>query len=162
MRHGSKLVDLRGGVSEKALIRSVQWDAYGAHILHLDLNRVSLAEKVTVTVSLDLRGEAPGTKQGGMVDHHLFDVEIECPAGEIPERLLVNIKHLEVGDVITVAELELPPHVKMLTAPDTVVVSCQAQVPLEEELEAGEEEAVGSAEPEVIGRKAEDSEAASD
>ena len=87
IRHGGKLVDLRGGVSEKALIRSVQWDAYRRHVLHLDLNRVSVAESVAVTVPLELRGEAPGSKQGGIIDHHLFDVEIECPAGEIPERL---------------------------------------------------------------------------
>ena len=82
----AKMVDLGGGVSEKALIRSVQWDAFGSHILHLDLNRVSATESVVVTVPLELRGEAPGSKVGGIVDHHLFDVEIECPAGEIPEQ----------------------------------------------------------------------------
>ena len=53
-------------------------------MLHLDLTRVSEQERVQVTVSLELRGEAPGVKEGGMVDHHLFDVDIECPAGEIP------------------------------------------------------------------------------
>ncbi len=97
LRHGSKLVDLQGGVNEKALIRIVQWDCYGSDVLHLDLTRVSEQERVEVTVSLELKGEAPGSKEGGIVDHHLFDVEIECPAGEIPDKLVASIKNLHLG-----------------------------------------------------------------
>ncbi len=102
LRHGSKLVDLKGSLSEKALIRAVQWDCYGVDVLHLDLTRVSEQERVQVTVSLELRGEAPGVKEGGLVDHHLFDVEIECPAGEIPDKLVASIKNLHLGQSITV------------------------------------------------------------
>ncbi len=161
IRRGGKLVDLRGGVAEKALIRAVQWDAYGARVLHLDLNRVSESERVVVTVPLDLRGEAPGAKHGGVVEHHLFDVEIECPAGEIPERLYANIKTLELGGHVTVGEIELPPHVQMVTPADNVVVTCHAQGP-GAEVEGPAEGVAGQAEPEVIGRKAEDAEEESD
>jgi len=137
----------------------VQWDAFGSHVLHLDLSRVSVTESVVVNVPLELRGEAPGSKLGGMVDHHLFDVEIECPAGEIPDKLSVSIKELGLGETITVGDVPLPEHVKILTDADAVVVTCQAQVTSEEEegLEGG-----GAAEPEVIGRKAEDGEEDSD
>ncbi len=156
LRHGSKLVDLQGSLSEKALIRIVQWDCYGSDVLHVDLTRVSESERVEVTVSLELKGEAPGVKEGGMVDHHLFDVEIECPAGEIPDKLVASIKNLHLGQSLTLADVVLPPHVTLVTPIDTVVVSCQAQGSageLEEEAAAGETE-----EPEVIGRKAEDDE----
>jgi large subunit ribosomal protein L25 len=160
LRHGSKLVDLQGSLSEKALIRIVQWDCYGSDVLHVDLTRVSESERVEVTVSLELKGEAPGLKEGGMVDHHLFDVEIECPAGEIPDKLVASIKNLHLGQSLTLADVVLPPHVTLVTPVDTVVVSCQAQglaEELEEEAAAGETE-----EPEVIGRKAEDDEEEAD
>ncbi|MHB8974752.1 MAG: 50S ribosomal protein L25 [Pirellulaceae bacterium] len=156
LRHGHKLVDLKGGVNEKALIRVVQWDCFGVDVLHLDLTRVSEQERVEVTVSLELKGEAPGTKEGGIIDHHLFDVEIECPAGEIPEKLVASIKNLHLGQSLTLADVPLPPHVTLLTPIDTVVVSCQAQGTSDELDEAAE--AGGSAEPEVIGRKAEEDE----
>lgn len=159
IRHGHKMVDLSGGVTEKALIRAVQWDTYGSHVLHLDLNRVSETERVVVTVPIELRGEAPGVKLGGQLDHHLFDVEIECPAGEIPEKLSVSLKELGLGAVITVGDLALPEHVAMQTSADTVVVSCHAPTAeMEEELA----EAAGAAEPELIGRKAEETEEESD
>jgi large subunit ribosomal protein L25 len=154
LRHGSKLVDLKGSLSEKALIRAVQWDCYGVDVLHVDLTRVSEQERVQVTVSLELRGEAPGVKEGGMVDHHLFDVEIECPAGEIPDKLIASMRNLHLGQSIMLADIPLPPHVVLLTPTDTLVVSCQAQVPTQDVDEA----AAGPAEPEVIGRKAEETE----
>jgi len=156
MRHGSKLVDLKGGLNEKALVRAVQWDCYGVDVLHLDLTRVSEQERVEVTVALELRGEAPGVKEGGIVNHHLFEVEIECPAGEIPDKLVANLKNLHLGESITLAYVPLPPHVTVLTPLDTMVVSCEAQVAMEGE--EPDEAAAGPAEPEVIGRKAEEEE----
>ncbi len=153
LRHGRKLVELQGGVREKALIRAVQWDSYGSEVLHLDLTRVSEQERVQVTVSLELKGEAPGSKEGGIVDHHLFDVEIECPAGEIPDKLIVSIRNLHLGQSIVLADVPLPPHVALVTLPDSLVVSCYAQVPIEE---ADQAAAAGAGEPEVIGRRAED------
>src|SRR5687768_17097556 len=48
IRHGHKLVELKGDLKEQALIRSVQWDTYGVHVLHVDLTRVSVGEKVKV------------------------------------------------------------------------------------------------------------------
>lgn len=150
LRHGRKLVELQGGVREKALIRAVQWDCYGSEVLHIDLTRVSEQERVQVTVSLELKGEAPGAKQGGIVDHHLFDVEIECPAGEIPDKLVASIRNLQLGQSLVLADVPLPPHVTLLTPSDSLVVSCAAQIPT---AEAEEVAAAGPDEPEVIGRR---------
>jgi len=154
LRHGGHLVDLVGDVTEKALIKRVQWDTFTTHVLHLDLTRVSEQEHVTVTVPLELRGEAPGTKQGGIVEHLVYKLEIECPAGAIPEKLTVHLNSLELGDTLTAAAAELPDNVKLVTPPERVVAHCLAMGVEEEE----EQLAAGTSEPEVIGRKPEDGE----
>jgi len=144
---------LQGAVSEKAFIRELQWDVYGTGVLHLDLARVSADEKVEVQVPIELRGEAPGVKEGGIVTHLVHEVEVECLVTAIPEKLTVNINELKLGDALLVGDLNLPAGVKLLSAPDAVVVQCVEPKPEEEEVAVGE-----GAEPEVIGRKAEEEE----
>ena len=97
IRHGDKLVEIRGAANESALIREVQWDAFGTEVLHLDLTRVSADESVEVTVTVDLRGEAPGTKQGGVIEHVTHEITLVCPAAAIPDRLEISINALGCG-----------------------------------------------------------------
>jgi large subunit ribosomal protein L25 len=156
IRHGSRLVALSGGVNEKAFIREVQWDTLGMSVLHLDLTRISEDERVEVTVRLELRGEAPGAREGGVVDQTLKEIDLECPAMGIPDKLEVNINELHLGGSISIADLELPPGVKSLQPETTMVVHCIEPAAAEEE-EAG---VVEGAEPELIGRKPEDEEEA--
>jgi large subunit ribosomal protein L25 len=151
LRHGGRLVGLTGAVNEAAFIRDLQWDTYGTHVLHVDFTRVSLDELVKVHLTIELRGQAPGLKEGGVVDHLIHDVHVECPAGSIPEKLFVSINNLKLNDEITLAKIELPPNAKILGDLDEVVVQCIIPVEKPEE-EAGE----GAAEPEVIGAKKEE------
>lgn len=153
LRHNAHLFELKGSVSDSAFLKQVQWDAFGSHVLHVDLTRVNLTEAVEVSMEVMLRGVAPGTKQGGVVDQHLRQVEIECPANAIPENLTVTINDLEVDQTITASQLELPPGATLKTDADAVICSCIVPAALEEEAEAAAAETV---EPEVIGRKAED------
>lgn len=154
IRHGAKLVNVTGAVSDSALIQQIQWDALGSDVLHLDLLRVSKDETVTVTVAVHLRGEAPGTKEGGVLDHARHEIEMECRADSIPEYLEVSVNELHVDQSITVGDLELPGGAKLLTDPELVVVQCiEAAVEAEEEEEVP---GVGGVEPEVIGRKPEE------
>ena len=154
VRHGARLVKLAGAVQEQAFIRDLQWDTWGTHVLHVDLTRVSEHEKVKVQVAVELRGEAPGFKLGGVVKQGIHQVEIECEATSIPDRLYVNINHLNIGDKIVVGQMELPPNVTVLEEVDEVVVECVEPVEIEEEVVG----AGGEAEPEVIGRKKEEEE----
>jgi large subunit ribosomal protein L25 len=156
IRHGGKLVDLHGGVTQTALIREVQWDAFGTQVLHLDFTRVSAQERVEMSVPVELRGEAEGLKQGGIVEQLVHDLTVECPAAAIPERISIRIADLGVGQSITVADIELPENVTIVNAAETAVVHCVAAAVEPEEEEAAASEA--GAEPEVIGRKAEESE----
>ena len=155
IRHGRRVVSLTGDVTEQAFIRECQWDTWGSHVLHVDLTRVSEHEKVEVRVPIELRGEAPGVRQGGVLRHVIHEVEVTCEATAIPEKVHANVNHLEVGGVITVADLETPEGISVELDPEAVVVQCVEVVVEEAEEVAGE---AAEAEPEVIGRKKEEEE----
>jgi large subunit ribosomal protein L25 len=152
LRHGSRLVNLVGAANESAFVRELQWDTFGTHVLHVDLTRISAHEKVEVQVTIELRGEAPGVREGGVVSQMVHQVSIECPAGSIPDKLLVNINHLALDQMIKVSDLKLPEGAAMLGDPEAVVVQCVVPVEAPEE---GAGEGV-AAEPEVIGAKKEE------
>lgn len=150
VRHGSRLVDLQGAVSETALIRDLQWDTFGLEVLHLDFARVSADERIEVTVSIELRGEAPGVKEGGVLQQPLHEVLVDCLAIAIPDKLQLSINGLKLGDVLHVRDLKVPQGVSVLTDADEILAQC---VKPAEETEG--EAAAEGAEPELIGRKAE-------
>ncbi len=154
IRHGEKMVNLAGEVKESALISDVQWDTFGIDVLHVDLTRVSASELVQVAVKLELRGEAPGAKEGGLIDHLAHEIRIECPASAIPKSIEVSINSLGLTEALKVGDIELPEGAKLLTPPEVVVVQCNAPAEVAEE-----EEEAAAVEPEVIGRKDEDEEA---
>lgn len=149
IRRGSRLVSLTGAANESAFIRELQWNTWGTQILHVDFTRVSEHEIVEVTLKVELRGEAPGVREGGTVSHHIHEVEMACPASEIPEKLDVNINHLNLNDKFILADLSLPKGAKLLVEDlELVVVEC---VVLQEQSEEGAEAVPG--EPAVIGEK---------
>jgi large subunit ribosomal protein L25 len=153
IRHGVRVIDLKtdGGV-EKALIREVQWDHLGKELLHVDFARVAVDERIHVSVPIELRGIAPGVTGGGLLDQPLHSLAIECLAISIPESIRVNINELQLGQAIHVRDLSLPPDVKALTDADAIVV--HVTTPAAEPEAAAE--AAAQAEPEIIGRKAEE------
>jgi len=156
IRHSSHLVDLTGAVNESAFIRQMQWDTWGTNVLHVDFTRISAHEKVRVMLPVELRGEAPGVKEGGVVEHLIHRVELECPAAAVPDKLEVNINHLRLDEAVTVGQLELPKGAAVTGNPEDVVVHCVVppELPAEEEIAAAV-----PGEPEVIGAKEEEGEA---
>ena len=96
LRHGAKTLNLEGAVSESAFIKHVHWDAFGNEVLHLDLTRIKKGEKVEVEIAVELRGVAPGTKSGGIVEQLQRSVALLCPATVIPDGLQLNINELEL------------------------------------------------------------------
>lgn len=126
LRHSGKIVELKGEVSENALIRAVQWDTFGIDVLHIDLMRVSASETVDITLSLELRGEAAGSREGGIINFITHEIELTCPVSSIPEHLYVNIADLRLGGSIHANELKLPEGATLITDPQAVIVSCTA------------------------------------
>jgi len=159
LRHGGRVVDLTGAAKGQALVQDTQWDTFGSHLLHLDLLRVDAKEMLQVEVPVELKGEAAGANEGGIVEHTIREVEIECSAANIPESLQIDISGLHLNDSLTAGDITtLPPGVKLLTDPTTVLVHCvpPAAEPDPEELVAE------SGEPEVIGAKEEEGESSDD
>jgi len=155
---GHHIVELElDGKSEQTLLREVQWDAFGQHILHFDLQRVSAGEMIHLEVPIVTTGEAPGVVNGGMLDIPLHSVEIECPANSVPDNVTVNINSLKIGDAIAVRDLKLPEGVKVKANPDDTVVHVLSpkEMASAEDIEDIVDAAV---EPELIGKQKDEEE----
>ncbi len=151
---GSRMVSLEiGGVQELALLKEIQYDFMGDELLHVDLARVAMDEKVTVRVPVELHGLAKGTTSGGTLDHLVKDIEVSCFPRDIPEKIRVEVAELEIGQMVCVRDIQPPPGVEFRLDPGTALAIVHA--PTEVKEEAAPVEAVAEpAEPEVIGRKA--------
>lgn len=121
LRHHSKIVELQGAVNETALVSDLQFDPLGIEVLHLDLQRVDLNERVTVTVPIQFKGESAGAKQGGIVIESGQQVEVECPAVSIPEAIVLQVTTVAAGENRTAGDLDLPDNVSLVTSPETVI-----------------------------------------
>jgi large subunit ribosomal protein L25 len=154
LNHGAHLFDLAlDGKSEKVLVKEVQYDHLGIEVIHVDFARVSLDERVEVTVPVELKGEPKNDGEvPGVVTQVINELEIETLVTDIPDAIVLNIAEMKIGDQFTVADLKLPPGAKTKQDPDAVVVTFK-EVKEEEAAPAAEGE---TAEPEVIGRKAEE------
>lgn len=130
---GTRVVNVEyDGKSSKALVREVQWDTLGLKIQHVDLLRVDPNQRLTLEVHVELKGTAPGVLSGGVLDHEMRSLTVECLAIAIPDSIVIKIGHLEIDGVIHVRDVEAPPDTKILNLPDLVVVQVKKKV--EEEL----------------------------
>ncbi len=153
VQSGSHVVDLEiGSDCEKAIFRDIQWDTFSTSILHFDLIRVDPNERVTVEVAIELRGVAAGVLSGGVLDHQLHSLTIDCPAIQIPDRLSVKVSDLEIGQAVHVSDLEVPESTNVQNSADAIVVRINAPT----EIEEPEETLEGPAEPELVGKKEEE------
>lgn len=156
IEHGTHLFNLSfDGHTESVLLKDVQYDAFGIEILHADFARVDLNERVEVSVSIELKGDPIGEKDGGVLQQILNELEIDCVVTEIPDVITVDVSGLKKDDEIRVSDLKLGGSIKILTDEDQIIAKV-------EEIAEQEEAAEGDAatEPEVIGKGKEDEEAA--
>jgi len=139
VHHGYRLMDITvNGATGTMLIKDLQYDHLGRGIIHADLMRVDVTEMIEVSVPVELKGVAKGTHEGGIVESNTDHLDIECLAVRIPESIVVSIKDLGVGESIKASDVALPEGVKLMTAPETIVVSCRvvAEAKTTEQLEA--------------------------
>lgn len=130
LRHissGSQILELtiagRPGAPVPVLIKEVQRNPIDQKILHVDLQHISMTQRVRVHVPIHLQGTAVGVKEGGIVEHFLRELDIECLPREIPESIVVDIQALVRGDSIHVRDLPVPPSILVHDNADRVVVS---------------------------------------
>ena len=149
LHHGHRLMDIQiGKKKEKAIVKELQYDHLGKNIIHADLMRVDVGEKVKVMVPIELKGTAAGTHEGGIIEEHADHLEIECKVVDIPETIVVSVKEVHVGDALHAGEVDLPEGVKLISSPDTLLVTCHL-VAAAKTTEQLEEETPAA--PEVIG-----------
>ncbi len=152
VHHGHRLMDvIIDGATEKMLIKELQFDHLGRNVVHVDLMRVDVTEMIEVSVSVELKGVAKGVAEGGVIESNTDHIEVECLAINIPEKITVSIKDLGVGESIKAGDLKLPDGVKLISLPDTAVVTCRV---LAEAKTTEQVEAEAPAAPEVITEKA--------
>jgi large subunit ribosomal protein L25 len=151
------------GQSILALTRELQRDPVRGTLLHADFVKVDRKQKVEVEVPVHLVGESPGAKEGGVLEHPLFAVNVRCIVTNVPEAIDADISALQIGDVLRVSELAVPDGTEILNDPDTVVASVAAPISEEEleamEAEAGIEQEPSEAELEAAAEAAEEGEA---
>ncbi len=135
------------------ILKEEQHDPVTDSILHIDFNQISLTEKIEVKVPIAAKGEAVGVKKdGGVLEHIMWELDIVCLPTQIPQQLTVDVTHLELNKAVHVRDLVLPEGVTTKHDPESIVLTV---VPKREEAlaEAAVTEETGKAEPEVIKEK---------
>lgn len=152
LHHGHRLMDVQiGKRQQKTIVKDLQYDHLGKDIIHVDLMRVDVTEIVRVTVPIELKGTARGTYEGGVLQEHVDHLEIECKVTDIPEKIVVSVKEMDVGDVLHASDIELGDGLKLASLPSTLIANCSL-VTVAKTTEEVEEE--GPIAPEVIGEEA--------
>jgi large subunit ribosomal protein L25 len=157
------MVDLQFADGEKklALLKNFQVDPIRSELLHTDFFEVSLTETVRITVHVTTKGEPIGVKRdGGILQHPIREILIECLPDNIPGKIEVDISKLEVGQSLHVSDLKVEEGIKILTDPHEVIVNVVESAV--EVAPVAEVAAPVTAEPEVIkkGKKEEEGAAA--
>jgi len=149
LTHGARVVSLIvNGAEAHALIKDLQYDAYGSELLHADFQRLVAGQKVEVAVPVEVVGEPVGVRRdGGVLDQMLKELTVSCLPGLIPNIIRVDVHELAIGDSVTVSQVQWPEGVEPLAEGDQRVVAVLPPQVLAEEPVAEEVK-----EPEVIRR----------
>lgn len=145
---------IEGGKNETAIIKEMQRNPLKDSFLHVDFMKIALDEKITTTVPVTVVGESPGVKEGGVLQHGLWEIEVEALPTDLPENFEVDVSELGIGDSLRVSNLPRPKEVEVLSGAEETVVSVVPPTVVKEE-EVVEEEI---AEPELVGAEAEEEE----
>jgi len=146
LHHGQHVfnVTIDGEAAETCLVKDLQFGYLGDNVIHVDLARVNLDEKVTVRVHLDLVGEIQNAKlAGAIVVHDHSEIEVECAVRDIPESIRVELDTYKQS--VMVGELSMPEGVVAITPEKTMIIHVQIAAEEEEEAPAEDAAAEGDA-----------------
>ncbi|EGQ3102605.1 50S ribosomal protein L25/general stress protein Ctc [Staphylococcus pseudintermedius] len=146
-----------GSKQIKVMVSDYQYDSLKNQITHIDFLAINMTEERTVEVPVHLIGEAPGAKEGGVVEQPLFNLEITATPDSIPEYIEVDISELNINDSLSVADVNVSGDFTIENEAEDTIVSVVAptEEPTEEEIEAMEG-ASTQEEPEVVGESSEE------
>ncbi|MBO0767582.1 MAG: 50S ribosomal protein L25 [Solirubrobacterales bacterium] len=151
-------LQIDGGKATPVVLKELIRHPVTGSTTHLDLLRVNLKEAIQTQVTLELTGaeDAPGIKQGGVLEHIAREVTVEALPNEIPESLSVDVSTLEVGETVTQAAIQVPTGVTLIGDEEAAVVTItasRASRQADDEIET---------ETELVGEESDGEEAASE
>ena len=149
-------VDLEDEGPVRVLLKEVQYHPVTSSILHVDLQRVVAGKPIQVDVAIELNGEPEGVKSGGIIDHKIHSLSVECLPKDMIESIPVDISNLEIGDSLNVSDIIVTSKIKILSDENLQIISINAPKVIDSSDEETEEADEASTEPEVITEKNEE------
>src|SRR5690625_1020478 len=150
-------LDIADDSAVDVMLHEYQMHPLKDEVIHADFYMIDLSEEMDVEVPLRLEGEAQGSKDGGILQQPLYELQVRAKPHEIPEEITVDITNLEIGDSLAIADLPTAAEYEFLEESETTIATV-----LPPEAEEDEEEADVSLEPELVGADEEEEEAEED
>ncbi len=143
------------GEKQDVMLQDVQYHPFRNEILHVDFHKVAMDEKLTTSVVIEVVGDSKGVAAGGVLEHIMRELTVECFPKDLPSYIEIDITDVEVGHSIHVGDIAVPEGVKFLDDPAKPVISVLAprihDEVTGEEAEVIEEET--SSEPQLIRKR---------
>ena len=139
--------------SRKVLIKEVQHDYLNTNVTHVDFQQVRMDETISAEVPLEVAGHPIGLQHGGQLDQIMHSITVECLPSDLPDRVVFDVSHLDIGDNVAIEEIPLPDGVKAVYSDPHAVAIHVIRSRMADVEEATEEEKIESAAaegPEVI------------
>jgi large subunit ribosomal protein L25 len=146
-------LEIEGSASVPVVVKEQQRHPVRGGLQHLDLQEVRLDEEIEAEVSIELEGteDAPGVKEGGVMEHVTREVTVEALPAEIPDRIVVDVSAMEISDTLQLSSVSAPEGVKFVAdEPEEVTIATLSPPRIEEEPEPELEE-----EAELVGEEGE-------
>jgi large subunit ribosomal protein L25 len=121
--------------SGPAIMKEIQYHPVRGQVIHADFMRIDMAKKIQTAVPIVIEGRSAGVIEGGLLDHQLRELEVECLALDVPESITVDVTELEIGDSLHVSDLmdKVADNITVLTKLERAVVAVHAPRVVEEE-----------------------------
>ena len=130
---GQRVVTLKmEGGDRQALIKDVQYDHLGNSTLHVDFNELKEGQKVRLAIGVVLKGVPKGASKGGLLNHEMHTLHIECLPNQIPDKITIDVEPMELDAMIHVRDVKMPEGVHALD--DGALVVCAVHEPRHEEV----------------------------
>ncbi len=153
-RHAVFSLEIEGGNTVDVMLHEYQVHPIKGDITHADFYKVDMTEEMDVSVVLNLEGEAAGSREGGILQQPLFELEVRAVPREIPEEVTIDVSELEIGDSLTIADIPVSETYTILNEQDETIAIVLPPEAEEEETDTGDV----SVEPELVGADGEDEE----
>ena len=145
-----------GNGQDTTIIKEIQHHPLKAEMQHVDFQRISMTEKITVEVAVEAVGIPVGVRtEGGILEHMLYEVDVECLPSDIPDKIVFDVYGMNIGDTIHISDLVVDGNVDIVTEGDRSVFVVAPPTVAKAAEDGEEEEALGdeeAQEPEVIER----------